>query len=66
MSKNYEWHDKTEEFYFCDPFGKILGSVNIISGGIYMARYDNVVLGKYISEETAKSAVEKEFNVNYI
>lgn len=60
MNKNYKWHDRLSVSYFCDLNGKILGSINGIDGNIYMARYNNVVLGKYISSETAKGAIEHE------
>lgn len=64
--KTYEWHDKISESYFCDMNGKILGSINSISGDIYMARYNNMVLGKYISLSAAKNAVESEYQCNYV
>lgn len=64
MKKPYKWHDRLSESYFCDLNGKILGSINGMDGDIYMARYNNVVLGKYISAESAKYAIENEHEHN--
>jgi hypothetical protein len=64
--KTCEWHDKISESYFCDVNGKILGSITRMFGDIYMARYNNMVLGKYISLTAAKNAVEAEYQCNYV
>lgn len=64
MNKNFEWHERLPDHFLCDLNGKILGSVIPYSSlnSVYTAKYGYTVLGQYISLETAKKAVEGEFD----
>lgn len=46
--------------YYHDSQGKILGSISLY-GDRYKATFDNMFLGWFISEKTAKTAVESAF-----
>jgi hypothetical protein len=50
----------TENFYH-DSTGKILGSIMTVDSTKYKALLDNLFIGWYISEETAKSAVQEAY-----